>query len=236
MITIKSLGSSSAGNSYLITDEKTELLLEAGLKYKDIQRALAFRVSRLAGCLLSHEHKDHSLSVPNLIKSGIDIYTSKGTAESVGIAGSHRVKVVRPQERFSIGTWTILPFETEHDAAEPLGFLIANQDGDKLLFATDTFYLRYRFTGLTHIMVECNYSMDILNANIAADRMPAVLKSRLLKSHFSLEHVKDFLQVNDLSRVQEIHLLHLSDGNSDEERFKREIAELTGLPVYVAGR
>lgn len=236
MITITSLGSSSAGNAYRITDGKTELLLEAGLKYKDIQRALAFRVSRLAGCLLSHEHKDHSLSVANLIKSGIDIYTSKGTAEAVGIAGSHRVKTVRPQERFVIGTWTILPFETEHDAAEPLGFLLANQDGDKLLFATDTFYLRYRFAGLTHIMVECNYSTDILNENIAADRMPAVLKNRLLKSHFSLEHVKDFLIANDLSRVEEIHLLHLSDGNSDEERFKYEIAELTGLPVYVAGR
>lgn len=236
MIQIKSLGSSSAGNAYRITDGKTELLLEAGLKYKDIQRALAFRVSRLAGCLITHEHNDHSLSVPNLIKAGIDVYTSKGTAEALKVENSHRVKPVIAQERFTIGTWTILPFETEHDAAEPLGFLIANQDGDKLLFATDTYYLRYRFAGLTHIMVECNYSMDILNANITADRMPAVLKNRLLKSHFGLENVKDFLQANDLSCVQEIHLLHLSDGNSDEERFKREIAELTGLPVYVAGR
>ena len=56
----------------------------------------------------------------------------------------------------------------------------------------------------------------------------------VLRSHFSLENVKEFLQANDLSKVQEIWLLHLSDGNSDAERFKREIQELTGKVVYIA--
>jgi hypothetical protein len=61
-----------------------------------------------------------------------------------------------------------------------------------------------------------------------------VIKKIPIKSHFSLENVKRFLQANDLSRVQEIWLLHLSDGNSDETRFKREIQELTGKPVIIA--
>ena len=63
--------------------------------------------------------------------------------------------------------------------------------------------------------------------------MPPALKKRILKSHFSLENVKEFLKANDLSRVQEIWLLHLSDGNSDAERFKREIQELTGKMVFI---
>lgn len=46
--------------------------------------------------------------------------------------------------------------------------------------------------------------------------------------------MKDFLKANDLRHVQEIWLLHLSDGNSDADRFKREIQELTGKPVYIA--
>ncbi|GGI98137.1 MBL fold metallo-hydrolase [Paenibacillus hunanensis] len=235
MIHITVLASSSSGNAYLITDGQTELLIEAGIHYKHIQRALAFRVvSRLAGCLLSHEHRDHSESICSLIKSGVDVYTSQGTAEVLNIANSHRVKQIKAQERFVVGTWTILPFEVEHDAEEPLGFLLANQDGDKLLFATDTSYLRYRFAGLTHIMIECNYALDILYQNVSLGKVSVGVKDRVLASHFSLEHVKDFLRSNDLSHVQQIHLLHLSDNNSDEERFRREVMELTGLPVYVA--
>ncbi|MBU5356103.1 MBL fold metallo-hydrolase [Paenibacillus barcinonensis] len=235
MIEITSLGSSSAGNAYRITDGKTPLLLDAGLRYKEIQRGLAFQVSTLAGCLVTHEHGDHSAAVKDLIKAGVNIYTSAGTADALRL-DSHRVHRVSALEPFTIGTWSILPFDVQHDAAEPLGFLLANTAGDKLLFATDTYYIKHRFTGLTHIMVECNYSINILNQNIAAGRVPAVMKHRLLRSHFSLENVKDFIRANDMRRVQEIHLLHLSDNNSDEALFKREIMALTGKQVYVAGR
>src|SRR5690606_11861741 len=114
------------------------------------------------------------------------------------------------------------------------GFLFANQAGEKLLYATDTYYIRYKFSGLTHIMVECNYSMDILRARVEAGLVEPALKHRILKSHFSLEHVKDFLKANDLSNVREIWLLDLSDGNSDAERFKREIQVLTGKMVFIA--
>jgi len=127
-----------------------------------------------------------------------------------------------------------MPFDVKHDAAEPLGFLWANKDGDKLVFITDSYYSPYKFNGLTHIMIECNYSMEILNENIANGKVPRIMKKRLLKSHFSLENVKDFLRINDLSRVQEIWLLHLSDNNSDEALFKQEIQELTGKVVYIA--
>ncbi|WP_425622954.1 MBL fold metallo-hydrolase [Brevibacillus borstelensis] len=235
MIEIKPLGSSSAGNAYHITDGCTALLLEAGIRYKDIQRALNFQTSGLAGCLLSHEHGDHGKAAAEVMKAGIDVYASQGTLDALGLPG-HRAKPIRAKHQFRIGTWSILPFDVQHDVAEPLGFLLANQAGEKLMFATDTYYIRYRFKGLTHIMVECNYSLQLLNENIAAGRVPAMMKKRLLRSHFSLENVKDFLIANDLSQVQEIWLLHLSDNNSDEAMFKREIQELTGKPVLVAER
>ena len=176
---------------------------------------------------------DHSKAIKDMMKAGIDCYISAGTAEALGISG-HRVHIIKAKQQFRIGTWTILPFETQHDAAEPLGFLLANQDGEKLLYATDTYFIRYRFRGLTHIAVECNYSLDILRANVEAGMVEPTLKNRILKSHFSLENVKKFLQANDLGKVPEIWLLHLSHGNSDAERFKREIQSLTGKPVYIA--
>lgn len=227
------LASGSRGNCYHITDGSTPLLLECGIGWKEIQRGLNFRTSQLAGCLISHEHQDHCKAVRDMMKAGIDCYMSQGTAEALGLSG-HRVHIIQSRRQFQLGTWTVLPFETQHDAAEPLGFLLANQAGDKLLYATDTYYIRYRFRGLTHIAVECNYSMDIVRANIEAGLVEPALKKRILKSHFSLENVKEFLKANDLSKVQEIWLLHLSNDNSDSERFKREIQELTGKPTYIA--
>lgn len=233
MVEFTPYASGSRGNCYRIDDGSTPLLLECGIPYKEIQKNLKFRVSEIAGCLVTHEHQDHCKAVRDLMKAGIDCYMSRGTAEALGVAG-HRVHIIEARKQFRLGSWTILPFQTQHDAVEPLGFLLANRAGDKLLYATDTYYVRYKFHGLTHILVECNYAADILAKNVEAGLVPPALKKRILKSHFSLEHVKQFLLANDLSRVQEIWLLHLSDGNSDAARFKREVQELTGKPVYIA--
>lgn len=235
MIQFRPLASSSAGNCYHVTDGRTELLIEAGIRFTDIRKALDFRVSRLAGVLISHEHMDHSRAAADLAKSGVDIYASDGTIAARKLTG-HRVKPIEPKRQFEVGTWTVMPFDVEHDAEQPLGFLLANRDGEKLVFITDSYYCRYTFSGLTHIAVECNYSLRILDENIAAGRVHPAMRPRLLRSHFSLENVLDFLKANDMSKVQEIHLLHLSDSNSDEELFKRRVQEVTGKPVYVAGR
>ena len=233
MIAITPLASGSSGNCYRVSDGRTPLLLECGIPYKEIQKNLKFRVSEIAGCLVTHEHQDHCKAVRDLMKAGIDCYMSHGTAEALKVSG-HRLHIIEARQQFRLGTWTILPFETQHDAQEPVGFLLANQEGEKLLYATDTYYIRYKFHGLTQIMVECNYAADILKRNVEAGAVPKELKGRILKSHFSLENVKEFLKANDLSKVQEIWLLHMSDNNSDSERFKREVMELTGKPVYIA--
>lgn len=233
MIEIKALASSSVGNCYHISDGVTPLLLDCGLSFRELQRGLGFSVSAVAACLVSHEHKDHCKAVGDLMRAGVDIYMSEGTRAALGATG-HRVRAVRAREQLVVGSWAVLPFETQHDAAEPLGYLLASATCDKLIYLTDSFYCRYRFRGLTHIMLECNYADDILDERVAKGLVDAAARRRIKRSHFSLANVKHFLQANDLSRVQAIWLLHLSGGNSDTARFKREIQELTGRMVFVA--
>jgi phosphoribosyl 1,2-cyclic phosphodiesterase len=235
MISFTPLASSSAGNSYRLSDGVTTLLLEAGIPFKPLREAFNFRLSDLAGCLITHEHKDHSKSAMDLMQAGVNVYASQGTEEAAGLSG-HRLKRIAAHRQFKIGTWTILPFDVEHDAAEPLGFLFQNEKSEKLVFITDTYYCRYRFSGLTHIAIECNYDIRILNENVISGRIPSMLKRRIIRSHFSLNNVKDFLKANDVSKVREIHLLHLSDNNSDEQRFRLEVQQVTGKPVYIAGK
>lgn len=230
---IKVLGSSSKGNCYLLDDGDTKIMLECGIRFKDIQHGFDYKMSEIAGCLITHEHGDHIKSLSEVLKAGINCYMSPGTAEASGIK-HHRIKSVPVKVPFHIGSWRVMPFDVEHDVSEPFGFLLVSKRGHKVLFLTDTYYCRYRFEGVTHLLIECNYSLPILEANIELGITPKGMKKRLLKSHFSLENVKEFLRVNDLSKVEEIHLLHLSDSNSDEALFKEEVARLTGKLVFIA--
>ncbi len=232
MIEIKTLATGSKGNCYHITDGSTPLLLECGISFKDIQKGVNFETSSLGGVLVTHEHKDHCKGVESVLNRGLDVYMSQGTKEALSLE-HHRIKTVKSKEQFRVSTWTILPFDVQHDVNEPLGFLLQSDNGGKLLFATDTYYVKYRFKGLTHIMIECNYDQQTLDENVESGRIHPAMKRRVMKSHFSLENLLEFFKANDLSKVEEIHLLHLSDGNSNMERIFKAVARATGKMIYI---
>ncbi|WP_286910708.1 MBL fold metallo-hydrolase [Clostridium sp. UBA1652] len=235
------LGSGSSGNCYLLQNENEALIIECGLPYKTILKGLDFKLQNVVGCLVSHEHKDHSKAIRELLENGIDVYASEGTMrvianESKYIKTYFRLNFIKSEKQIKIGNFAILPFEAEHDAAEPLGFLIQHKDIGKLLFITDSYYCKYKFKGVNHIMIECNYSEDILRENLENEVIHPVLRDRLIKSHFSLENVKEFLKANDLSKVRNLMLIHLSSSNSNAKTFKSDIERLTGKPVYIANK
>lgn len=224
------IASSSNGNCYYISDGSSHLLIECGIRLDKIAKAIPVNLTELNGCLITHEHKDHSLSAEKLLRY-CHIFASKGTLEELSIESyKYKQHEIRHNQALRIGTFTVIGFNVQHDAKEPLGYLIYSEvTKEKLLFATDTFYIQSKFAKLNYIMIECNYAKDIIDKN----NMNTMVKSRLYSSHFELGNVKEFLKMNDLSKVKEIYLLHLSDGNSDEQRFKREIMALTGKPVIV---
>lgn len=206
-------------------------MLEAGVHPK---KMIGVNWSTIKGCLITHEHGDHSKFADKLVQRvGFDIYLSAGTLEALSVA-SYRTKRLEAEKVAQIGDWKVLPFLVEHDVSEPFGFLILAPDGSKIVFATDTYFVRKKFIGVTHFMIECNYALDILDQNVSAGYIDNGRRKRLLTSHFELENVKTFLKSNDLSQVKETWLLHLSNQNSDEKRFKQEIQAITGTPVYIA--
>lgn len=167
--------------------------------------------------------------------AGIDCFMSRETAYSLGVERNHRCQMVDKSIRFDIADFIVLSFDIQHDCAGGIGFLIQYRPtGEKLLYLTDSYYCKYRFLGLNYIMVESNYTKETLDKNVEAGLIDEALKRRLLESHFSLEHVKDFLRANDLSQCRKIVLLHLSDHNSDAAKMKNEIEALTGIDTVVA--
>ena len=237
MITIKTLGSSSRGNCYRLLSGGRSLLLECGLPWKDIRRGLNFETTNLDGCLVSHHHGDHARSIRDLLKHGINVYSSPETLEHAGRSDHHRAYPVNHSLLgWDIGeTWTVRGFDTVHDAEGSLGFEVYDDTGDKLVFLTDTAYCKYTFIGIKVLMIEANYMESILAANVESGCVAQSRAKRIRENHMSIGRVLDFIKANDMSKCRAIHLLHLSDGNSNADLFKRMVQEATGIPTFVEG-
>ena len=230
---INPIASGSSGNAYYISDGHSSLLLDAGIPLAQIQAGCGYKVSQLSGCLVTHGHGDHVKAAQALASLGVNIYTSNGTAEMVKLKG-HRIRTVQALKSFSAGTFEVLPFDVEHDVPEPLGFLIRSTvTQEKLLYFTDTYFIRYTFVGLTHIMMEANYDPDTMDQNVKEGLVDVSRAKRTIGSHMSIDTVIKTLESFDLSRLQQIYLLHLSNDNSQAADFKRRVQALTGKEVYL---
>jgi len=237
---LRILNSGSDGNCYILDNGTDALVIEAGVKLIDVKQAIDFDVSRINGCLVSHEHGDHSKYVLDFMKSNIKVYASQGTFNRL----SQKMKIDRYRDRligelqtgkqYQIGAFKVIPFDVQHDCAEPLGFLINHPDMGTTLFATDTYYLKYKFKGLNNIMIECNYRDDILQNNVMKGGIPPFLLKRTMQSHMSYDTCVSTLLANDLRDVHNIVLIHLSSQNSNSAEFVDGIRKATGKVVNAA--
>lgn len=231
---LKILGSSSKGNGYLLDNGREALMIECGIAFKEVQKAVGFDIQRIKACVISHEHGDHAKHVRKCLDARIPCYMSAGTRNALGLASHRLARTMEEQVLSVIGNFTVMPFAIEHDAAQPYGFLIGHKECGTVLFATDTYYLRYTFEGLNNILLECNYRQDILDANVEAGLLPAKLRDRTMRSHCGLDTCKEILMANDLRGVHNIVLIHLSEGNANASEFEEEIRRLTRKAVHVA--
>ena len=228
------IGSSSSGNCYCLDNGKEALVIECGIAFKQVQKAMDFDISRIAGALVSHEHGDHAKHVAKFVDARIPCYMSEGTREALNLGGNRLVCGMKPGGIYHVGNFKVQGFETEHDAADPFGFFIYHPECGMTLFATDTYYLAYTFAGLNNILIECNYRQDIIEANIASGKLNPALRNRTIKSHMSFDTCKETLLANDLSKVNNIVLIHLSSGNADAAAFRDGIQKATHKTVHVA--
>lgn len=115
------------------------------------------------------------------------------------------------------------------------GFLIQyNPTGERLLYATDTYYIKYKFNKLNYLLIECNYNKELARENATNKVINKTRYIRLLESHFSLENLLKFLNSNDLTYVKNIILCHLSDTNSNQKIMQKKVYEQTKIKTDIA--
>lgn len=220
------IASSSKGNAYLISDGQTTILIECGISYNELKKKSDFIVpSGIDACLVSHSHSDHAKSVKHLLRYGVRVIASQATFDELGIKGHHNAKSVRNKQFVTVGTFEIMFLEMFHDVP-CIGFFIRScVTKERLLFATDTYMIKYAINGLNYIMIEANYDIDLVESDSQ--------RKRLVNSHMSIETAIEYLNSIDLTNIKEIYLLHLSARHSNEMDFKRRVMEATGKPVII---
>jgi phosphoribosyl 1,2-cyclic phosphodiesterase len=228
-LNIVNLGSSSKGNAFILESSGNRILLECGFPFRKLQEKAKFNLPD--HCLLSHEHKDHSECARDYSRWCGKIYTSKGTAEKI----EADCQIMSEKVLYEINGFLVFAFKTEHDCAEPFGYFIHDpKSNESLVFIMDSCFIRYNFKSvpfkLTHILIECNFDREAISPDCNDKHL-----ERVFESHMSLQDLKLFLNANDLSNVEEINLCHLSNDNLDWHKAKKEIQELTGLPVNMFG-
>ena len=225
------IGSSSAGNCYLFTDNGgNTLIVECGVRFDIVKKALDFNLDSVSGLLFTHEHSDHCKGVHKAAEAGIDVWSTAGTLRAMGYH-HHRFNPMVIGNPYHIGPFDVICFDTTHNTTEPCGFLIRHEEMGTTLFLTDTTFCSYTFPDLTNILIEANYSQDIIDTTLADKKF---LRDRVINDHMSVETCISTLLENDLRKVNNIVLIHLSDRNSDAKQFQQMIEKATCKTVTVA--
>ncbi len=230
---LKVLGSNSLGNCYILNAREEALIIEAGCRLSEVKKALRWQINRVRGAIVTHSHNDHAAYVKDFIAAGIRTLALKSVFTALGLEGRSFTKEIEPNHGYAIGGFKVYAFPVLHDVP-CLGYIIEHAEMGRMLFVTDTMMLEYTFPKMNHILLEANYADDILDRRIEEGAVPAAMRPRLIGSHMELETTKGILKANDLSDCNEVVLIHLSNGNSDEGRFVREVSEVAGVPVYAA--
>jgi len=157
---VTSLGSGSGGNALLVEAgplRRTKLLVDAGLPIRVLSERLRqarIHPMQLSGVLLTHEHSDHVIGLPGLLKQCAPaVLSAPGTlaamerlplwdepemeklsisestiAYAVALKRGLQEKLLHP---LPVGACSViddievLPFPVSHDAAEPCGYLLS---------------------------------------------------------------------------------------------------------------
>ena len=221
---IHCIGSSSSGNSYVITSNGHNLIVELGCNFKEVLKAVDYDLASVSGALCTHRHSDHSDYVPKALEYQIPVYGNKDVVDKYPYV--HRLT---QDYRYSIGKFKVQCLKVPHNAL-CYSFIIKCPSGEKILFATDLSKFNYKVSGCDVIMMEANYDEDIIYEALARGEVVRSQSENHLEIKDCLEAVERCVDTN----TQLIILIHMSDGFSDEKRFQKMIHEATGKRVGVA--
>ena len=172
-------------------------------------------------------HSDHANkdTIRKVVQYGIPIYSNEETR-----VVDKRIISMKKGRKTSIGGFKIQPILLFHNCMN-FGYVIEHEEIGKLVFCTDTCRIPYRFKNVNHFMVEANYSYDLLIDHMCDN----VYSQSASENHMEINDTIEMLKENYSSSLQNVVLIHLSNGNSDANEFVKKTKEELGFNnIFVA--
>lgn len=219
------LGSSSAGNCYLLQADNGEtLILDCGIPIKEIKKGLNWNIKDVVGVLCTHQHSDHNKSLKDFINMGIPVFAPYLSRESMKMQTEFNIRM------FGLttvdGRWT----HTNADGTPcPIfGFLITHKEMGRMLYITDCELIKWKFKDINYILLGVNYDKDLIDRDTGK-------ANHVFRGHLSIDTACDFVKANDSDSLQNVIMCHLSSENADKDSFIEKMKNaVNGANVDVA--
>ena len=231
------LESGSKGNSFLLQDENTSILIDCGGTKRYLCSALeevGLQKEELDAVLITHDHTDHIAQIA--------LFKDRRIYSPVELPGIATIPVI-PEQSFQIEHLTVTPLYLSHDAPHTVGYVIESWQ-EKLVYITDTGYVKDeylpRLSGADYIILESNHDTE----QLMATSRPMFLKMRIAgdSGHLCNEDCAAILDRIVTSRTRMAVLAHISQqANTRETALAVSAAVLsrrqrTGLLLAAAGQ
>jgi phosphoribosyl 1,2-cyclic phosphodiesterase len=218
------LGSGSSGNAILVVAGGSKILIDNGLSFKQLQLRAAEvgeSLDDLKAVFITHEHSDHVHGLPVMSKRlDVPIYMTPGTAGNLPVRARDipNIHFFESGETIPFNGVTLHSFQVEHDAAEPVSYVV-ECDGARLGIAADlgcvSKVVQRRLTGSHGLVLESNYCPDMLRVS----KYPPAIRQRIHGRQGHLSNIDACKLLASLihDRLQLVVLVHISEENNTYE-------------------
>ena len=238
---ITALGSGSRGNAFVISCDKNAILIDAGFSRRELisrMNAVGIDPETIGAILLTHEHADHLSGCRVFANThSIPLCTTWKTAQYLKRKKPNHIadKMVEFESGniFEICGFRISPFSVQHDAVDPVGFVIG-RGALKIGIATDIgsvdLLAKQRLSDCDALLLETNYDLNMLRNSPRS----LMLKRRIMGKNGHLHNIDAMTALPELitDRTKVAFLVHLSS----ECNCPNIVKELVSETLKSAGR
>ena len=201
-------------------------MIDAGFSAKRVTEALRnidVSASDINAILVTHEHSDHIAGIGVLSrKHGIPVYANRPTwaamYDRMNGFETRNMRIIQPDEDFSVGSIRVYPFPIPHDAAAPMGYCCFS-GGGKVGVMTDLGHVPdYVIRALQDcdiVLVEANHDADMLKNGSYPPQLIGRIASK--NGHLSNKQCAEAMISLYEHGVKRFVLGHMSENNNREE-------------------